>query len=111
MALTASRRESQPWLQLLNAVLILAGERAELLRHSEKPWASVTFSGTRHLIALAFNGPSAIADGEALIEALPGYDFSIAGKLVADAAVRSVEQVSHPASLALELEILLLDEL
>ena len=33
----------------------LAGRKAELVRHSERSWASATFSGTRHEIVLELN--------------------------------------------------------
>ena len=109
---TRRRREPRPWLQLLNCVLTLAGERAELLRHSEKPWASVTFSGTRHLVALSFEGSEGAVAAEEFIAALPDHEFVIPGKLVADAAIVSLEETAGPERrVTLEAELLLLDEL
>ena len=61
----------RPWLQLLSQVMDLAGGKAELLRHAETPWASVTFSGSRHRLALAFAGNEAVNAGEEFIAALP----------------------------------------
>ncbi|MEZ5737295.1 MAG: hypothetical protein R3E09_16105 [Novosphingobium sp.] len=101
----------RPWLQLISAVLELAGGKAELLRHSEKPWASVTFSGTRHTLALAFNGQDAIAAGEDFIAALPEHEFTISRQLVADAAVTAVEHETTPTPrMVVEAEILLLED-
>ena len=101
----------RPWMQLLSAIMRLAGERAELLRHAERPWASVTFSGTRHSITLAFTGMEAAAAGEAFIAALPEHEFAIRGQLVADAAVVSVDHLSLPEpKLTVEAELLLLEE-
>ena len=101
----------RPWLQLLSAVMELAGGQAELLRHSESPWASVTFTGSRHKIALAFTGGEAGAMGEAFIAALPEHEFAVPRQIVADAAVLAVEHVLVPEPrLTVEIELLLLEE-
>ena len=101
----------RPWLQLLSAVMELAGGQAELLRHSESPWASVTFTGSRHKIALAFNGSDAAAMGEEFIAALPEQEFSLARQIVADAAVLAVEHVLVPeVKMVVEIELLLVEE-
>lgn len=103
-------RTRRPWLRLLNAVLELAGSGAELLRHGERPWASVTFAGTRHTIALRFSD-AAIAAGEALIAALPEHEFEIPGQLVADAAIICVEHELTPTPrLDVEIELLLVED-
>jgi hypothetical protein len=101
----------RPWRALLAAVMQLAGGRGELLRHVERPWASVTFAGTRHTLALAFSGHDAIAAGEAFIAALPEHEFAIPRQLVADAAVTSAthEMLPEPR-LTVEVELLLLED-
>lgn len=112
-ALSVQRRESRraPWLPLLAAVMKLGGGRAELVRHAERAWASVTFSGTRHTIELAFTGAEAVAAGEALIAALPDHEFAIPGQLVADAAIVAADHALLPEpSLTVTAELLLLDE-
>ena len=84
---------------------------AELLRHSERPWASATFSGTRHVIALQFAGDEGIASAEAFMEALPDHEFALSRHVVIEAAIRSVEQEMMPqARLTLEAEFLLLED-
>ena len=101
----------RPWLQLLGAVMDLAGGQAELLRHTEHPWASVTFSGSRHAMALAFTGDQAVEAGKAFIAALPDHEFTVARQIVADAAVVSVEHVLVPeAKLVVEIELLLVED-
>ena len=114
-AMTGMRlRHRQPrgWLGVVNAALALAGGHAELLRHSERPWASATFSGTRHSVLLEFTGDDGAAAAEHFIEALPEHEFVLPGKLVADAAVTSVEQTMAPeARVLVEAELLLLDDL
>ena len=73
------------------ALLMLAEGRASLLTHEEKPWASITFSGTRHEVMLDFDGREAVKVGEDFIAALPAHEFTIPGQLVADATVREVD--------------------
>lgn len=104
-------RARGPWLHLLSALLELGEGKAELVRHAERAWASVTFSGTKHSVVLAFEGEAAVAAGEALIDSLPEHEFSIPRQLVADAAVIAVEHTALPhPRMTVELELLLLDE-
>jgi hypothetical protein len=101
----------RPWRALLAAVADLAGGKAELLRHIERPWASVTFSGTRHALTLAFTRAEAVAAGEVFIAALPEHEFAIPRQLVADAAVVAVEHELAPEpKLTVEVELLLLED-
>lgn len=101
----------RPWLQLLAAVTELAGPHAELIRHTERGWASITFSGTRHLMLLAFPGAEAIEAGERFIAALPEHEFTIPRQLVADAAVIAADHTTLPESkLVVEIELLLLED-
>ena len=110
--LSAVRRAGRtPWMPLLAALLELAGGRAELVRHSERSWASVTFSGTRHTVVLAFAGLEPVAAGEQFIDALPEHEFTIPRQLVADAAVVRVEHTMLPEPrMEVEVQLLLLDE-
>jgi hypothetical protein len=109
-AAARSAQGRRPWLPLLAAILRLGGAQAELVRHAERPWASVTFSGTRHAITLAFPGSAAAADGEAFIAALPEHEFTIPGQLVADATVVAVDQAVLPApTMIVEIELLLVE--
>ncbi|MFC3174692.1 hypothetical protein ACFOD9_10545 [Novosphingobium bradum] len=100
------------WMRLLGQVLKLAGGHGDLLRHDERPWASVTFSGARHTLALAFAGADAIAAAERVIAELADHEFDIPGHIVADAQVREVSHQHVPtAQLTMEIEILLLEDL
>ena len=111
LAASARRNGRRPWLALLSALFDLAQGQAELVRDSERNWASATFAGTRHNVTLAFTGVAAIAAAEALIEALPEHEFTIPDQLVADAAIVSVEQVALPEPrIVVELELLLLED-
>ena len=101
----------RPWLGLLTAVMQLAGGKGELLRHAERPWASVTFSGSRHTIALSFTGAEAVAVGERFIALLPEHEFNLPRVLVADATVSACDYTAMPVALmVVEVELLLLDE-
>jgi hypothetical protein len=114
LELKAAIRRPRPrgnWMRLLGQVLKLAGGHGDLVRHDERPWASVTFSGTRHTIALTFAGADAIAAAEAVIERLPDHEFDVPGHLVADAQVREVSHQHLPEQrLSMEIEILLLED-
>jgi hypothetical protein len=101
----------RPWMPLLSAVLTLGEGQAELIRHAERPWTSVTFAGTRHTIVLAFTGPEGIAAGEAFIALLPDHEFAIPRQIVADASVVRVEHDMCPKPrLIVEAELLLVED-
>lgn len=105
------RQPRRPWLQLLNALLELAEGQGELLRHAERPWASVTFSGSRHTVVLRFTGEEAVAAGERYIAALAEHEFTLSRQIVADAAVVAVAQDTLPRPhMTVEAELLLLDD-
>lgn len=84
-----SRRTSGD--RLREALLEMAQGKAMVLKHEEKAWASVTFSGSRHEIILCFDGAEAIEAGENFIVALPDHEFTIHGHLVADATINEVD--------------------
>ena len=101
-----------PWLRLLGQVMALCDGQGQLVRHSERAWASATFSGSRHGIALAFEGADAVEAGERLIAALDEHEFDSTGWLVADAAVIEARHGLLPVpTLAVDLEVLLLEDL
>lgn len=101
----------RPWLSLLAALLELGEGRGELLHHSERSWASATFAGTKHCVALCFTGDEAVAAAERLIAALPDHEFALPGQLVADACVVSIDQAMLPQPrMVLEIEVLLLED-
>ena len=89
----------------------LAGGHAEFLAHSEKNWASITFAGTRHRLALAFAGADAVEAAECFIALLPEHEFAIPKQLVADAAVIAVDhRIGPDPRMEVQIELLLLDE-
>ena len=105
------RPQRSPWMQLLSAVLTLAQGKGELLRHAERPWASATFCGSRHTLALCFTGADAVSAGEDFIVALPNHEFTLTGQIVADAALLAAEHELLPdPKLTVEVELLLLED-
>lgn len=101
----------RPWRPLFSALQALGQGKAELLRHVERPWASVTFAGTRHTIVLGFTGADAIPAGEAFVDALAEHEFAIPGQLVADATITALTHDLLPENrLIVEIELLLLED-
>ena len=97
--------------RLREAILALADHRAQVVSHSERPWASITFTGTRHTLALIFAGAEAVAAAEYFIAALPDHEFAIPKHLVADAAIGAVEHRMLPTPrMSITCEILMLDD-
>jgi hypothetical protein len=97
--------------QLLAALRALGQGQGELRGHTVSPWASVTFTGSRHHVTLGFVGAAAIAAGEELIDALPDHEFTVPGHLVADAAIVAVEHTALPTpQLVVTMAVLLLED-
>lgn len=97
--------------RLMRGVREIAGPLAEVLSHREVPWASITFTGSRHVLVLRFAGSEAVSDGERFIAALPDHEFRLRGKLIADPSVGRVDHEVLPSPLMeVECEILVLDE-
>lgn len=97
--------------RLREALIVLGDFRGQVLSHSEKAWASITFAGARHTLVLLFAGEDAVEPGERFIAALPDHEFAIPGRLVADAAVTEVEHRLIPTPrLVVHCELLLLEE-
>lgn len=97
--------------RLREALINLSGQCATCVKHEEKAWSSITFSGTRHEVTLRFEGAEAVANGEELMELLPEHEFSIPGELVADATIREVDhRFGMHERLVITVVLLLLEE-
>ena len=110
--ITVPRVRRRSVTERLRALLLeLAENRALIPVHSEVPWASVTFAGTRHRIELVFTGTEAIAAGERFIDALPDHEFTLPRHLVADAQIIAVDhRIAPDPQLTVRAEVLLLEE-
>lgn len=97
--------------RLRDTLLALGDYRGQVLTHTERAWASITFAGARHMLTLLFAGEEAVDAGERFIAALPEHEFALPGQLVADAAITEVEHrlLPHPR-LVVQCELLLLEE-
>lgn len=97
--------------RLREALLALGDHRGQVLTHTERAWASITFAGARHTLTLLFAGDEAVSAGERFIAVLPDHEFALPGQLVADAAITEVEHrlLPHPR-LVVQCELLLLEE-
>ena len=105
------RSHQGPAGHLRTAIAELSEGKGQILRHSERPWASVTFEGERHSMELRFLGIEAVQAGEILIAALADHEFSIPGHLVADATVTAVDHIIAPEPcLTVACEVLLLKD-
>ena len=49
--------------RLRAALTDLHARRGQVLTHTEKAWASITFAGTRHSLAILFAGDEAVEAG------------------------------------------------
>ena len=83
---------------LIRALLDDAGAAAGLAHATSRPWASVTFVGERHCIALIL--PAVAADRIAC--ELAEREFAIPGHLVADIAVVSRDDAGSTVRLGIE---------
>lgn len=97
--------------RLREALMALGDFRGQVLNHEEKAWASITFTGSRHTLALMFAGEQAVEAGERFIAALPEHEFAIPGQLVADATITEAQHRLLPTPrLVVQCELLLLEE-
>jgi len=65
-------------------------------------WASATFRGARHHLALSFLGEDASARAERLAGDMDAIEFRLPGHLVADITVTAREDGPEGVSLAIE---------
>lgn len=65
----------------------MTGDRASVTLKRERPWASITFAGTRHSLVVDWPGATGPGDMENLAKALPDHEFAIPGHFVADILV------------------------
>ncbi len=103
-------RRRTPGEKLIAALQELAANKAVLVHHVERNWASITFAGTRHQVEFAFEGEDAVEAGECFIAFLSEHEFAIPGQLVADAAVVEVDHRAQPPRLSVKCELLMLEE-
>ncbi len=82
----------------LTTALLKLATPAEIPTSQERPWASVTFTGARHWVALSV-GPARAAEIAAL---LPDHEFDLPGHLVADIVVTGTKPDGERTLLEIE---------
>lgn len=87
---------------LLRALAKHVGGAAKVAAAHSEAWASATFRGVRHRIALHIAGDDAPAAAERLSHDLADAEFRLPGHLVADLAVTGREDTAAGVALAVE---------
>ncbi|MCH2486152.1 MAG: hypothetical protein MK010_00195 [Erythrobacter sp.] len=106
----AALASGRTWGQVRAQILALGAGLGTIDLHSERAWASNTFTGSLHAMTLRFEGYEAVAAGETLRACLPEHEFSIPGQLVADASVvRAEHHTGATPTLTIDLELLILE--
>ena len=81
---------------------------AEILELTGRRWASVTFSGERHRLALRLRGAGAAAAADAFLDGLDEREFALRGHILADIAL--LGEVREGDVVRLTLEALTVEE-
>tara|TARA_R110001606_G_scaffold43360_3_gene114910 strand:- start:8521 stop:8814 length:294 start_codon:yes stop_codon:yes gene_type:complete len=72
---------------IVSQIKALTGHHASVTLTRERPWASITFAGTRHSFAVDCSGDPETERMQNLVKALPDHEFAIPGYFVADILV------------------------
>jgi hypothetical protein len=98
--MTASRHPHA----LLESALIkqCAPCTAKVTESTSRPWASITFTGARHVIHMSITGPQALAKAAALKQSLSCAEFDLPGHLVADIIAADPQSDGDDATLTIE---------
>lgn len=73
-----------------------------------RPWASITFSGERHVLGLRLRGPDARRAMDAFLDGLSEREFALRGHILIDIAAR--ERSDEADCVRLTLEALTVEE-
>ena len=77
---------------LAGQIEALAGNRAIVTLDRERPWASITFAGTRHSLVVNWTSAADISVANNLAKILPEQEFAIPGYFIADLLVTEQTQ-------------------
>jgi hypothetical protein len=89
----------------LARALARSGPGIVVTARASTPWASVTFTGARHVLTLEAPASAAL---DAWLEALPETEFAIPGHLVADLAVAEMRR--DGARVEVRIEVLTVED-
>jgi len=99
-----------PHTRVIAQVLDLAGADSSVIATSSRPWASATFVGARHSLALKLKGPDNAGRAAMLAARLPDAEFSIAGHIVADACADEHHPAADGSATVMRLSILTIED-
>lgn len=93
---------------LIRALATRAGAMPDIEEIASRPWASITFSGARHRIALRLSGDQACAQADRLCDGLDHAEFDLGKHLLVDIAI--VEREEEDATIRILLEALTIED-
>ena len=80
-------RQRDPGSSIAEQIQALAGGRVRVILERERPWASITFTGTRHSFVIERTDATAPDDMDNLARALPEHEFAMRAYFLADILV------------------------
>ena len=89
MILTAAGAELK---RALRAYFVTLGAAVTFETLTSRPWASITFAGERHRLALSLPGPGAQAAVDAFLDGLEDREFALRGHILADIEATGMER-------------------
>ena len=93
---------------LIRALAHRAGAQPAIEEIASRPWASITFTGARHRIALRYTGPDASALAARMCDGLNHAEFDLGRHLLVDIDV--VERKEEDAGCRILLEALTVED-
>ena len=76
---------------------------------ASRPWASITFSGERHRLALCLPGPGAQAAVDTFLDGLEDREFGLRGHVLADIEAAGIQRDAD-GQIRLRLEALTVED-
>lgn len=95
--------------RLLGLIFANFGGETAVEEAVSRRWASITFSGARHLFTLRLEGAGAAAAADAFVDHLEEREFRLRGHVVADIVLVAAER-DGDAFVRLRLEALTVEE-
>ena len=93
---------------LMRALARRAGAEPVVEEVRSRPWASATFSGARHRIALRFEGAAAAARAETMSWGIESAEFDLGRHLLVDIAIAECRETD--AGVCLFVEALVIEQ-
>lgn len=93
----------------LRASFVALGAAVSFESLTSRPWASITFAGERHRLALSLPGPGAQAALDAFLDGLEDREFALRGHILADIEATGVAR-DQDGQIRLTLEALTVED-